>query len=40
MAQQAQERGTQGEKKELVARDKHGQEERGKGCGDKEEKVR
>ena len=39
MAQQAQERGTPGGKKELVPRDTRRQEERGKGCGDEEEKV-
>ena len=37
-AQQAQSRGTPGEKQELVPRDTYGQEECGKGCGDENEK--
>ena len=39
MAQRAQERGTPGRKKERVPRDTRRQEERGKGCGDEDEKV-
>ena len=39
MAQGAQEWGTQGEKKERVQRDTRRQEERGRGCEGKEEKV-
>ena len=37
-AQRAQSRGTPGEKQERVPRDACGQEECGKGCGDKDEK--
>ena len=39
MAQRAQERGTRGEKKEHVPRDTRRQGERGKGCGDEDEKA-